>query len=216
LQRPLPCGRRLPAAAARSPHHCYFRATRTGNELSAQTAAVAIYRLADDLDRRHARGERGKHSFAFEPRHHLADTAVDAGPEPDMTGDAAGDVEFVRALPPALVTIGGSKQQKHFLVLADPHPGDLRFVRGGAEHIGGRGIEPQGFVECSARQRRIGRQDRPLIRMARQVVECHAKGADRGVQSRREERPNQQWCFVLRDLAGIGGFVDLRAKTSRG
>jgi hypothetical protein len=36
---------------------------------------------------------------------------VDAGAEPNMTSDAAGDVEFVGALPPALVTIGGSKQQ---------------------------------------------------------------------------------------------------------
>jgi hypothetical protein len=99
----------------------HFGTMRSGRERSARSPVLSRKAMISrDIDARHPRSESREDGFGFEPRHHLTDAAVNADAKTHMSGDAAGDVELIGALPSCLVAIGGSNHQQHFFMSAGP------------------------------------------------------------------------------------------------
>src|SRR5438270_2649017 len=116
--------------------------------------------LAGQLERGDAFGQRAKHRFAFEPRHRLADAAMDAGAESHVSGGAALDVEEVRLVPAAWIAVGGGKKQQYLFAVAKLDATDLDRLGRGPEEGLHRRLETQHFLESEPDQRRIFLQDR--------------------------------------------------------
>ena len=153
--------------------------------------------------------------LALQPGQRRADAGVDAEAERDVAVGAAAQVEAVRIIPAARVTVRGREEQQHHLARADTHPPHRDLAGGGAEERLHRRRVPQRLLERGPGPRGVLPEQPPLGRVPGQAVQGAAEPDHGGVHARREQRPDQQRGLIFGDRAVVHAGVDPRPQAAR-
>src|SRR5277367_2880723 len=96
-------------------------------------------------------GQRRQDHLAFESRHHLTHTSVNAASEGDMAAGISRNVKSIRLRPLAPVAVGGTKEQQYLLAFSKLRIPEPCLASRRAEECLDRGFKPKHFVKCRTR-----------------------------------------------------------------
>jgi hypothetical protein len=161
------------------------------------------YRLRRRGDGLHAVRERLQDYFPLHSRDHLAHASMNAGAKREVPRSAAFHVKLLWIGPPSRIAVGGCDANPNLAVRRDLDAAQLYGLR--RRPIKGLKctLEPHDFFQSISGERRVFLQERPLVWMPSEGYDGISERENGRVETRREQRSDQQRGLVMSQLSRI-------------